>query len=61
VIGVDILPIRAIKNVKTFVSDITTSECRSLVLSELQGWKADIVLCDGAPNIGKCASQMITG
>ena len=49
---IDLLPIRAIRNVKTIVSDITTAECRRLVIQELQGWKADVVLCDGAPNIG---------
>ena len=52
VIGVDLVPIRAIRNVKTIVSDITTAECRKLVSNELQGWQADLVLCDGAPNIG---------
>ena len=52
IIGVDLLPIRPIRNVKTIVSDITTAECRRLVALELQGWKADVVLCDGAPNIG---------
>lgn len=51
IIGVDLLPIRAIRNVKTFVSDITTSECRKMIVSELNGWKADVVLCDGAPNV----------
>ena len=52
ILGIDLLPIRAIRNVKTIVSDITTAECRRLVTQELQGWKADVVLCDGAPNIG---------
>ena len=28
VLGVDLLPIKAIRNVKTLVSDITTAECR---------------------------------
>jgi AdoMet-dependent rRNA methyltransferase SPB1 len=52
VLGVDLLPIRAIRNVKTIVADITTTECRKQITSELHGWKADVVLCDGAPNIG---------
>merc|ERR1711871_1570310 len=52
ILGIDLLPIRALRNVKTIVSDITTAECRRLVTQELQGWKADVVLCDGAPNIG---------
>lgn len=51
VLGIDLLPIRAIRNVKTVVSDITTSECRRIVATELNGWKADVVLCDGAPNV----------
>jgi AdoMet-dependent rRNA methyltransferase SPB1 len=53
VLGVDLLPIRPIRNVKTFVSDITTSECRALIKREIpHGWQADVVLCDGAPNVG---------
>ncbi len=52
VLGVDILPIRAIRGVKTLVNDITTAECRRNIATELSGWKADVVLCDGAPNIG---------
>lgn len=52
VLGIDLLPIRAIRNVKTIVADITTAECRRQVTQELHGWNADVVLCDGAPNIG---------
>lgn len=52
IIGVDLLPIRAIRNVKTIEADITTADCRRQVSQELSGWKADVVLCDGAPNIG---------
>jgi AdoMet-dependent rRNA methyltransferase SPB1 len=51
ILGVDLLPIRALRNVKTIVNDITTAECRKLIQQELQGWKADVVLCDGAPNV----------
>ena len=39
VLGVDLLPIRPIRNVKTLVSDITTAECRSLIKKEIpSGW-----------------------
>ncbi len=51
VLGVDLLPIKAIRNVKTIVADITTAACRKEIVNQLQGWKADVVLCDGAPNV----------
>jgi AdoMet-dependent rRNA methyltransferase SPB1 len=38
--------------VVTFASDITTPQCRNLIRSELKDWKADVVLHDGAPNVG---------
>ncbi len=51
-IGVDLLPIKPLPNVTTFVEDITTQSCRSTIRKQLQGWQVDLVLHDGAPNVG---------
>ena len=51
-IGVDLDPIPAIKGCVTFQCDITTQKCLSLIKKELKHFKADIVLNDGAPNVG---------
>ncbi|KAK0478526.1 Spb1 C-terminal domain-containing protein [Armillaria novae-zelandiae] len=52
IVGVDLVPIKPIPRVVTFASDITTPQCRNLLRGELKDWKADIVLHDGAPNVG---------
>ncbi|KAI0257611.1 Spb1 C-terminal domain-containing protein [Lactifluus subvellereus] len=52
IVGVDLVAIKPIPRVTTFAVDITTVHCRNLIRNELKDWKADVVLHDGAPNVG---------
>jgi len=57
ILGVDLVSIKPIKNVTTFQSDITTEQCRQYIRKELKQWKVDVVLNDGAPNVGSAWVQ----
>ncbi|CRH00815.1 large subunit rRNA methyltransferase, putative [Plasmodium relictum] len=53
IIGVDLVPIRKIDdNVITIKSDITTGDCIKKIKNIIQNEKADVILNDGAPNVG---------
>ena len=52
VVGVDLEKIRPIRGVTTLVEDITTERCRAALKRETQGGLVDVVLHDGAPNVG---------
>jgi AdoMet-dependent rRNA methyltransferase SPB1 len=52
IVGVDLAPIKPIPRVVTFQEDITTPICRDKIRAEIKDWKADVVLHDGAPNVG---------
>jgi AdoMet-dependent rRNA methyltransferase SPB1 len=51
-VGVDLDPIKPVKGCVTHVCDITTPKCLSLIKQEIKHFQVDVVLNDGAPNVG---------
>lgn len=61
IVGVDLDPIKPVRGVRTIVDDITTQRCRERLRKESEGSLFDVVLHDGAPNVGGAfASEMYT-
>ncbi|SIO73671.1 SPB1, FTSJ3, AdoMet-dependent rRNA methyltransferase SPB1 [Babesia microti strain RI] len=52
IIGVDLVPIKPIKNVITLQLDITSQYAKHTLLKRMNGAKADVILHDGSPNMG---------
>ena len=46
------VPIKPIPRCITFAEDINSYRCRDQLREHMKDWKADVVLHDGAPNVG---------
>ncbi|WFD27968.1 AdoMet-dependent rRNA methyltransferase spb1 [Malassezia nana] len=52
IVGVDLVAIKPIPRCITFAEDINSFKCRDQLRETLKDWRADVVLHDGAPNVG---------
>ena len=52
ILGVDLVPIKPIPHTITLQGDISTEKCATMIRGTLKAWEADIVIHDGAPNVG---------
>ena len=52
IVGVDLYPIKPIPGTISIKGDITTEELRAELRATIHSFKADVVLHDGAPNVG---------
>lgn len=61
IIGVDLVPIKPVRGALTLTEDITAQQCRDRLRKESSGSLFDVVLHDGAPNVGGAfATEMYT-
>lgn len=61
IVGVDLDAIKPVRGARTIIDDITTQRCRERLRKESEGSLFDVVLHDGAPNVGGAfASEMYT-